>query len=96
MSTHAKRRIDDGGSAFPLIGVVKKLADGDGYLPVIQGYGRGMTLRDWFAGHAMQGLLSAITTMDQKCPGLMSEIAYLVADGMLRQRATEGDGTPEQ
>ena len=48
----------------------------------------GMTLRDWFAGMAMQGLLAdrswqAMTT-DQ-----VAGVAYCMADAMLKERSKE-------
>ena len=68
---------DDGGPAFPNI-----TPD----MP-IQG-GPGMSIRDWFAGMAMQGIIS--------CPGdldgyyeedVVATNAYKMADAMLRERA---------
>ena len=51
-------------------------------------FNEGMTLRDWFAGKAMQGLLAdrswqAMTT--DQCAGF----AYLMADAMLKERSKE-------
>jgi hypothetical protein len=68
-------KVNDGGPAFPM------------------GYHRdgnsadhgGMTLRDWFAGHALTGLMSN-TTMP--CAP-WAETAYRVADAMLAERAKE-------
>jgi hypothetical protein len=43
----------------------------------------GMTLRDWFAGQALQGLLASTKTSD----GLaIAKDAYILADAMLRAR----------
>jgi hypothetical protein len=64
-------KIDDGGQAFPSHTDVQGL----GYLTY-----RGMTLRDWFAGQAMIGLISA---------GVANGVptnAYRVADAMLEAR----------
>lgn len=63
---------DDGGAAFPR-------SDG--------GYSRtedGMTLRDWFAGHAMAVYVSRghIVHDDQ-----IAKAAYIIADAMLAERA---------
>ncbi len=43
----------------------------------------GMTLRDYFAAKALQGLLLDIETME---PERTAEIAYLYADAMLKAR----------
>lgn len=43
----------------------------------------GMTLRDYFAAKALQGLLLDIETME---PKRTAEIAYLYADAMLKAR----------
>jgi hypothetical protein len=64
----------DGGPAFPSVG---------------EGFGNpsysapGMTLRDWFAGQALQGLLASTKTSD----GLaIAKDAYILADAMLEAR----------
>jgi hypothetical protein len=52
-------RIDDGGPAFPQIKSAITAFDEDG-VPLgsgITGFDRGMCLRDWFAGMAMQGIV---------------------------------------
>lgn len=60
---------------------------------------RGMTLRDWFAGQALNALLFnpiAVETMlkvisdGEEEPGeLVSEAAYQMADYMLKERGNE-------
>ena len=65
--------INDGGPAFPFQ----------------DGYGRvsGMTLRDWFAGQALAGVTSSVN--DEISVGQVegiAEIAYALADAMLRAR----------
>lgn len=57
---------------------------------VKSGHGQGMTLRDWFAGQAMQGLWSAFNR-DWHNPNnyqidVVARNAYLVADAMLEAR----------
>lgn len=58
----------------------------------------GMTLRDWFAGQCLSGIMSQATGMGQvpeadrkviweQCSGLV----YELADAMLAARATQGD-----
>lgn len=64
-------KIDDGGPAFP----TSLSAEGP--------FG-GMSLRDWFAGHALAGLIAQTTKAD-----LAEEFArqaYVAADAMLEAR----------
>jgi hypothetical protein len=70
---------DNGGNAFPF---------GD---PIHGGY-PGMSLRDWFAGMALQGLLSALShpsqrpmTVQQTCEDI-PETAFMLADAMIAAR----------
>lgn len=44
----------------------------------------GMTLRDWFAGQALNGLLSDASSFGD--PKSFSDSAYLYADAMLKAR----------
>ena len=53
----------------------------------------GMTLRDWFAGMAMQGFLAAFPpefdlneALDAIKSGGMAKLGYIVADTMLAER----------
>ena len=62
--------INDGGPAFP---------SGDGYQRAL-----GMTLRDYFAGQALVGLLAHPSGED---PEVAVNFAYRLADAMLEQRA---------
>ena len=72
---------DTGGPAFPEQGL-SGLPNGD----VI--YGReGMTLRDYFAAKAMQGLLSAHFCSDEYTSEVIAATAYQMADAMLTERA---------
>jgi hypothetical protein len=45
----------------------------------------GMTLRDWFAGQALSGLLADHTRDDY--PDQFAKLAYNFADAMLAERA---------
>lgn len=45
----------------------------------------GMTLRDYFAAHWLTGYIANTTTPDMST-GLCAEIAYKVADAMLKER----------
>lgn len=44
----------------------------------------GMTLRDWMAGMALQGMLSSETGVTM--PSEYAELAYKIADAMLKAR----------
>jgi len=48
--------------------------------------GGGMTLRDWFAGQAIAGLLASPTTRRDATPKDLAEAAYLTAYAMLAAR----------
>ena len=66
-----------GGTAFPTI-----MRDADGY---VSGRGHGMTLRDWFAGMALQGFLAGNPDADCGFEGYAHD-AYKTADAMLKKR----------
>lgn len=66
---------ETGGAAFPQ--------------PINPGeYGRGMTLRDYFAAKAMQSLLTSIEAGNEHQVSLIPNIAYEMADAMLKERGT--------
>jgi len=66
---------DNCGQAFPCLDT-----PGDGTIYCRDG---GMTLRDWFAGQALAGLLAHVSGEDPyKAPG----VAYALADAMLKAR----------
>lgn len=67
--------IDNGGPAFPLQSI------GPDFAP---GYA-GMTLRDYFAVKAMQGLLATDLKPDVENEDL-AEVAYAIADAMIKER----------
>ena len=52
--------------------------------PSLADFEDGMTLRDWFAGQALAGILAA-TRVDIN-EGVLAESCYLVADAMLKAR----------
>ena len=66
--------ISDGGSAFPH--------------ETYNGYDSGMTLRDYFAAAAMQGIISdaSVPASSKKDGELVSRSAYAFADAMLKAR----------
>lgn len=62
-------------------------------------YQRGMTLRDWFAGQALAGILAA--QADPNCNNLLpsdeaAREAYNYADEMLRERRSPEEKTAEE
>jgi hypothetical protein len=72
---------DDGVQAFP---VPPQSTDADGiYLPQ-----EGMTLRDYFAGHAVAGWLASFPhdAEDVDAPSIATFV-YEIADAMLKERA---------
>ena len=77
-------RKNDGGPAFPHLGGID--IQGHTALP-----GRGMSLRDWFAGQALNGLLAATAhpdvdqTSDIDC-GRTASLCCQLADAMLAER----------
>lgn len=69
-------KINDGGPAFPMV--------------VVNGFNSvspegGMSLRDWFAGMAMQGCIAADASGGIS-NGNITEFAYKVADAMIAER----------
>ena len=46
----------------------------------------GMTLRDYFAAHAMQGMLAACTGWSDAYQERMAKTSYIMADQMLKER----------
>ena len=71
----------DGGAAFPR-----------GEAGPMRSHNDGMTLRDWFAGQALAGLLANNCAPDYsrgQCNAAAAERAFAVADFMLRAREKE-------
>lgn len=66
----------DGGTAFPFFD--DRVMNSPEY---------GMTLRDYFAAAALQGIVSAVPHLAQVAPGDVAEEAYMFADAMLQERA---------
>ena len=65
---------DDGGHAFPIVAPVE-----------FQFAEPGMSLRDWFAGQALNGLCAAPDIKDPR-PEQMARYAYNYADEMIAER----------
>ena len=73
--------INDGGPAFHSITV----KNGDNYNAPVHVYHRGMSLRDWFAGQALSGLLTQPAEIEFG-PGHFAKAAYEMADAMIAAR----------
>jgi len=75
----------DGGAAFPEV----RVRDGDNYNPPTKVYYRGMTLRDWFAGMALQGMIAHVDTSPKTSRSgreILAENAFKLADAMIEAR----------
>jgi hypothetical protein len=72
--------IDDGGHAYPTLFTTPDIGSGL----------KGMTLRDWFAGQAMQGMLSNPanygSSHEWRDDATVAEQAYEIADDMIKAR----------
>ena len=68
-----------GGTAFPLVY--------DDEIKLTKEIHSGMSLRDWFAGKAMQSLILA--AKNAKDIDMLSAGAYHLADAMLKERSKE-------
>lgn len=74
-------KIRTGGPAFPL---------SDSTITDYQNYNdKGMTLRDWFAGQALAGVMAS--DYDPQTWERYATVAYQVADAMIVERAKGGD-----
>ena len=69
----------DGGPAFPY---AERLPSGN--IDTLQQYS-GLSIRDWFAGMALQGI-RASTTGERYPKEMTAKLAYADADAMLQQR----------
>lgn len=77
-----ERRIKTGGFAFPQNGVYDERLDEVNPVSVYLPETGGMTLRDWFAGMAMQAFLKETDSSDRQ----VAKSAYEMADAMIGQR----------
>jgi hypothetical protein len=71
MST-PEQEIDDGGTAFPTPGKAFEFT--------------GLTIRDWFAGQALQAVIQEFKCIDYD-EAEVSQGAYAIADAMLKERS---------
>jgi hypothetical protein len=80
---------DDGGPAFPTDNWKVDVDYGGGVIMPTVAAHPGMTLRDWFAGQAMAGMLAnpnATSAEGVPRERAVTSAAYLVADAMLEAR----------
>ena len=71
-----KKQIEDGGPAFPYVEP-----------PTTCSVNLGMSLRDWFAGQALTGLIALASDPDSEILSLgICQDAYRLADSMLEAR----------
>jgi len=87
--------INDGGPAFPHMADLVS-SDGKGGINTRQITSGGMSLRDWFAGQAMQGYLAAgndWSWRDSPIEKSVAEESYLLADAMLAARERKESAT---
>lgn len=82
---------DDGGPAFPVQG--QQIGTDTEGAPILAGQlHHGMTLRDWFAGQALAGMLANPNTTGpaspaSALPSAVATFSYAIADAMLAERA---------
>ncbi|MFN7611072.1 MAG: hypothetical protein ACK5QX_09095 [bacterium] len=80
-------KIDDGGPAFP----IPEQQFTDGVMIVSKQGADGMSIRDWFAGRAMQAFYSSFDARDAHTEETDlradAEIFYRIVDAMLAERA---------
>ena len=69
---------DTGGPAFPTLADNGHAMNQDG-----------MSLRDWFAGKAMQGMIACDTERSPEQVPIIVKSAYVMADAMLKERSKE-------
>lgn len=77
----SEEKKNDGGPAYPIFGTYKSWdKDNEEYQNIVQEFG--MSLRDWFAGLAMQAMLGRVGASHCEIPSN----AYQMADAMLKAR----------
>jgi hypothetical protein len=79
---------NDGGPTFPRIDVIERAENGNSYIHSTNG----MSLRDYFAGQALAGLLAS--TRDYLPISGFAKVSYAYADAMIARRC-EPSETPE-
>ena len=95
-------KVNDGGPAFPMpffAAAYNSTGQEQSMLvPHPDDHPHGMSLRDWYAGMAMQAILKMYSTVpsdSSMCE--IAEFAYTQADAMLAERKEQdGGGRPEE
>lgn len=82
-------KINDGGPAFPSE-YVDYAADEIGNDVPIFARSSGLTIRDWFAGQAMQARLTGLSLPRLDIRNAIAADAYAIADAMLAEREKAG------
>ena len=79
---------NNGGQAFPQSGIVTPA--GDVYNSIDMG-GEGMTLRDYFAGQALAGIVNGMYERygESTSPKEITKVCYAHADEMITERGKE-------
>lgn len=80
-------KVEDGGRAFPFHELSQEEAAA---LGGVRAQHLGMSLRDWFAGQALAGIVSAPGPTE--AASRASRVAYEMADFMLAERKKGGEG----
>ena len=81
------REIDSGGNAFPRPEISGYVRAGDKEAELWERQKNGMSLREWYAGMALQGLLANPSTILKQAD--IPELSFEYADSMIR--AGEGE-----
>ncbi len=80
---------DDGGPAFPFTPNQQMQLDDGTWDQDVEFGDSGMSLRDYFAGQTLQGIISSpalITNNHLECLYIFSRISYEQADAMIKER----------
>jgi hypothetical protein len=79
---------DDGGSAFPHGEIIAEQHDSAGNFSgnILHHESAGMSLRDWFAGMALSGIMSNSGSFASMSDSQVAETSYSAADAMLAAR----------
>ena len=83
-----ENKIKDGGSAFPT--QHEETIHGKEYSSKHTVYNSGMSLRDWFAGMALQGIMAAPKRISVDCIDIAID-AYKLADAMIKEKEKTND-----
>lgn len=88
MEKNMTLEIEDGGPAFPTRDKIGEEADFCGVWRDVFGDFGGMTLRDYFAAKAVQGILAHpdCKDIDQEIAMMAAKESFMVADAMLKAR----------